>query len=298
MSGRPWYKRYPSDFIAGTVHLTAEEKGVYSTLLDLLYLKLAPIEDDGKELARICGCSTRRFNAIKKTLVEAGKIVLGDGKISNPRFERQSSVERQEADQFEQNGRNGGEKSAKNRTHAKAISDGFERSPVGADPAAQNLSSIYRPEKSEINSSKIEDKFAENRTAGNEIISLDRKGLGSQNQPYSDTQILRKKEEERGGAFAPAAEPPIFAPPERTAGKAYAFEGETIRLSKQHFDKWRESFRAIPDLRAELQAADDYYTENPPRDGKWFFPVSRWLAKANAEASERREQRNYGVTWQ
>jgi hypothetical protein len=104
--------------------------------------------------------------------------------------------------------------------------------------------------------------------------------------------------QESGGASAPAAEPPIFSAPERAAGKAYAFEGETIRLSKQHYDKWRESFRAIPDLRAELQAADDYYTENPPRDGKWFFPVSRWLAKANADASERKEQRNYGVTWQ
>lgn len=36
-------------------------EGRHSTLLDLLYLKHAPIEDDGRELARICGCSTRQF---------------------------------------------------------------------------------------------------------------------------------------------------------------------------------------------------------------------------------------------
>lgn len=55
------------------------------------------------------------FNVIKQTLVDAGKIILGEGKISNARFERQSSVERQEAEQLEQNGRTGGEKSAKNQ---------------------------------------------------------------------------------------------------------------------------------------------------------------------------------------
>ncbi len=218
MSSRPWYQRYPADFIAGTIDLTAEEKGVYSTLLDLLYLKHAPIEDDGKELARICGCSTCRFNVIKRTLVEVGKIVLSEGKISNPRFERQSSVEKQEADHFEQNGRNGGEKSAKDRARADAINDDFEPSVVAADATAQNLSSIYRLEKSEINSSKIEDKFAENRTARSEINNVDRQGLGSQNQPCSDTQILRysdtqKERKERGGAFAPAVEPPIFVAP-------------------------------------------------------------------------------------
>jgi hypothetical protein len=129
-------------------------------------------------------------------------------------------------------------------------------------------------------------------------------GTPSGSSHFGNTAENRHKDKEQitnrkiGGASAPAVEPPIFLAPERPADKAYAFEGETIRLSKQHFDKWRESFRAIPDLRAELQAADDYYTENPPRDGKWFFPVSRWLAKANAEATTRKEQANYGVTWQ
>lgn len=62
-------------------------------------------------------------------------------------------------------------------------------------------------------------------------------------------------------------------------GKIYAFIGRTIRLEKVHLDKWRKSYGAIPDFMSALQAADDYYTENPPKDGKWFFPVSRWLEK-------------------
>ncbi|MBN8978030.1 MAG: YdaU family protein [Rhizobiales bacterium] len=248
MSSRPWYKRFPADFIAGTVHLSAEEKGVYSTLLDLLYLKHAPIVDDGKELARICGCSTRRFNCIKQTLIDRGKITVNDGKISNPRFDRQNLSEKKEAEKFEINGRKGGDKSA------------------------------------------------EKRASNNENSALDHEWVGSQNQPVSDAHILRKKKE--GGASAPADELPNFVAPERPAGKSYVFEGNTVRLTKDSLDKWRASYKAIPDLRAELQAADDYYTENPPRDGKWFFPVSRWLAKANADAVERKEQANYGVTWQ
>lgn len=85
-TARPWYKRYPAQFIAGTYRLTAEEKGVYSVLLDLMYDRGGPLEDDAKELARICGCSTRRFNTIKKSLADRHKkIVITDGLITNPR---------------------------------------------------------------------------------------------------------------------------------------------------------------------------------------------------------------------
>jgi hypothetical protein len=113
----------------------------------------------------------------------------------------------------------------------------------------------------------------------------------------SKEQITNKRK--IGGADAPAEAPLNFVVPERSPpAKRYAFEGQTIRLTQKDFDKWRESYRAIRDLRAELQAADDYYTENPPKDGKWFFVVSRWLAKNNREAADRQEQQNYGVTWQ
>lgn len=111
----------------------------------------------------------------------------------------------------------------------------------------------------------------------------------AENRHKSKEQITERK-------IRGAEAPPDFSV--STAPKQLAFEGNTIRLSQQHFDKWRESFRGIEDLRAELQVADDYYTDNPPRDGKWFIPVSRWLAKASREAVVRKEQANYGVTWQ
>jgi uncharacterized protein YdaU (DUF1376 family) len=88
MGKRPWYKRYPADFIASSMMLSAEEKGVFSTLLDLMYDRSGPNLDEPKHLARICGCSTRRFNQIKRELVERHKkLNIKDGLISNRRAE-------------------------------------------------------------------------------------------------------------------------------------------------------------------------------------------------------------------
>lgn len=67
----------------------------------------------------------------------------------------------------------------------------------------------------------------------------------------------------------------------------FAFVGKIIRLKEDDFARWRKAYSAIPDLIAELTKADDYYSENPPPGGKWFFPVSQWLAKAHREALRR-----------
>lgn len=90
---RPWYKRYPSDFIAGTAMMTDSEKGVYSTLIDMMYDRGGPIEDCPSDLARICGCaSVKRFQGIKERLVKLGKIAVAGGHITNARFEREGTA--------------------------------------------------------------------------------------------------------------------------------------------------------------------------------------------------------------
>jgi len=77
------------------------------------------------------------------------------------------------------------------------------------------------------------------------------------------------KGSERGGAAAPTD---------------FAFVGRVVRLKSDQFEKWRQAYHQIPDLVAELTKADDYYSEHPPKDGKWFFLVSRWLEKAHEDA--------------
>jgi hypothetical protein len=91
---RPFFKAWPSNFLGGCVVLTAEEKGVYYTLLMLLYDKWEPVDDrtvkKRQELARICGLSTRGFGTIVERLVALpGKLKRdADGLLTNSRFER------------------------------------------------------------------------------------------------------------------------------------------------------------------------------------------------------------------
>jgi hypothetical protein len=90
--GKPWYKRYPADFIAGTAMMTAEEKGVYSTIIDMLFDRGGPVPDAPADLARICGCATpKRFVLIRDRLVALGKLTVASGHITNARFERDRS---------------------------------------------------------------------------------------------------------------------------------------------------------------------------------------------------------------
>lgn len=123
MSSRPWYKRYPSDFVSGTFMLTAEEKGVYAVLLDLMYDRGAPIPDDAQELGRVCGCSTRRFKQVRDKLSSVGKITLKDGLISNNRFEKQVKKEENEHEKLSENAAKSHLKRAENSTEAKEIND-------------------------------------------------------------------------------------------------------------------------------------------------------------------------------
>ncbi len=59
--------------------------------------------------------------------------------------------------------------------------------------------------------------------------------------------------------------------------KEYKFAGKTIRLTEADFNKWAEAYHAIPDLKAELQRMDDYYTGEGVK--AWFQRASNYLAK-------------------
>jgi uncharacterized protein YdaU (DUF1376 family) len=87
--------------------------------------------------------------------------------------------------------------------------------------------------------------------------------------------------------------PPIGSPPERkpvSSPEDYFFVGKLIRVSKRDAAAWRESYPLVPDLRAELAAADAYYAGTPPKNGNWFFAVSNWLKKAHLDEQKKREE--------
>lgn len=72
------------------------------------------------------------------------------------------------------------------------------------------------------------------------------------------------------------------SPPQQQAD--FAFKGRTIRLNQSDFDTWRETFHAIPDIRAELLALDSWF--DGPGSGKrdkWFHTAAGSLSRKHQE---------------
>lgn len=119
MSERPWYKRYGADFVHGTLGMSLEEKGAYSIVLDLIYDRQGPIPDDARYIAGACGCSVRKWNAIRERLIAIGKIVVRDDTISNFRAEKELENSAKTSRKLAESGRKGGEKSGETRRENK-----------------------------------------------------------------------------------------------------------------------------------------------------------------------------------
>ena len=140
MSERPWYKRYGGDFVVGTLSLTLEERGAYSTLLDLMYDRDGRYPDDARAIARLFGVSPRKWATIRETLIAAGKIEVADGYLTNARVQREMAKMADERVVHAENGAKGGRKRAENaaktsRKHAEPETNSNENNgPVQAYP--------------------------------------------------------------------------------------------------------------------------------------------------------------------
>jgi hypothetical protein len=112
-----------------------------------------------------------------------------------------------------------------------------------------------------------------------------------------------RQEQTKGSGAAFAAAPIMNSMPPKTieldshGGTKHVFEGRTIRITQSQLDEWKGRYPAIEDFDAELRLADDYYTETPPQDGKWFFPVSKWLDRSNKRAANEKKEAERGDTW-
>lgn len=120
---RDWYAHNPRDFIDGIIGLGPECIGAYITILDLIYLREGPIRNDGRWLSGIMGCSKRLADSLVLKLIEAGKLTLIDGHLSNVRaeFELENSAKLMRNQR--EWGANGGRMSAERRTKSNEINE-------------------------------------------------------------------------------------------------------------------------------------------------------------------------------
>ncbi len=85
MSANPWFRFFPSDWLAGVAGLSAAERGVYITLLAIMYDHGGAIPRDDARLSRQCGIPKAGFARALDSLISTGKIVVENGCLFNSR---------------------------------------------------------------------------------------------------------------------------------------------------------------------------------------------------------------------
>lgn len=95
MSNSPYVQFYTSDFLGGTSGMTAASKGVYITLLCLMYETEAPLTQKWDMLARRCGCTLPAFKKAVSDLADDGKITITDDGLWSEKCEKHIALRRE-----------------------------------------------------------------------------------------------------------------------------------------------------------------------------------------------------------
>jgi uncharacterized protein YdaU (DUF1376 family) len=86
----PYHRRYHIDALHGYRGLTLEQRGAYTTLLDLIYDGGGPIDNNERWIAGHLNVTVRRAQKLVDELIELRKIyVTSRGQISNHRCEQE-----------------------------------------------------------------------------------------------------------------------------------------------------------------------------------------------------------------
>lgn len=94
MNGLPYYKRYPRDFIEGTVGMPLELKGAYSLVLDLIYMQNGKLPDDARYISGLLGCTIRKWKSLRNQLLSIGKVYVNGEFLSNYRADNLLETQR------------------------------------------------------------------------------------------------------------------------------------------------------------------------------------------------------------
>lgn len=94
VNGLPYYKAYPRDFIEGTIGMSFELKAAYRLVIDLIYMRGGDLPDDDRYISGQLGCSVRAWKKYREQLLNAKKIELKNGIISNFRADKELKISR------------------------------------------------------------------------------------------------------------------------------------------------------------------------------------------------------------
>jgi uncharacterized protein YdaU (DUF1376 family) len=148
--GLKFYKRDPEAFLDGVEHMTLEEIGAYTILLDLMYVQRGPLADNPQRIAARLGCDVRVWKRLRTALIRKGKIVdNGDGYITNRRVEKELHALDLAAQLKRKVASTGGQVTAHRR--AKSLKN-MDDDPASAQAGAQARAQVEYREEREDNS--------------------------------------------------------------------------------------------------------------------------------------------------
>lgn len=127
MSKNPYHFRYHDDALRGYAKLTLEQRGAYTTLLDLMYSEHGFLEDNERLLAAEMMVSTRKYRSLRDALLKLGKLyVPHPGYLSNRRVDEEIERRTKRSMQAKENGKIGGQTKAENNAFRKRHSPQFD----------------------------------------------------------------------------------------------------------------------------------------------------------------------------
>lgn len=122
--------------------------------------------------------------------------------------------------------------------------------------------------------------YQSNSDCGKAASEADARQTQGTEQRKEELKEERKKE---GGASA-----------SRIANTDYAFSGSVIRLNQTDFDRWRQTYHAIPDIKAELVSLDAWLTgQSETKRKAWFHSVPGSLNRKHQEILKAAEEQEW-----
>jgi uncharacterized protein YdaU (DUF1376 family) len=82
-----FYQKNIGDWLSGVKGMTLEIEGAYSRFIDHLYHRGKPFPDDDRFMSAVMSIPVRVWKRVKTVLIEAGKIIVKAGCLTNSRFE-------------------------------------------------------------------------------------------------------------------------------------------------------------------------------------------------------------------
>ena len=87
-----WYKRDPRAALHGMMELTLEERGAYTTVLDLIYTHDGAVDDNPQFIASWLRVDVRVWKRLRATLLGAGKLYIHNNQIRNQRADLETDM--------------------------------------------------------------------------------------------------------------------------------------------------------------------------------------------------------------